>query len=70
VASATESSVRRLPSEPGHGLWVVRQVADRMRILSDARGTCATVTFNLSGNLSGPGGPLLALPADGPASRI
>lgn len=64
-ASAAESSVRRLPSRPGHGLWVVGEVADRMRVLSDARGTRATVIFKLSG----PGGPLLALPADGPTSR-
>jgi anti-sigma regulatory factor (Ser/Thr protein kinase) len=35
------------PMRPGHGLWVVRQVADRMRVLSSARGTRATVTFNL-----------------------
>ena len=35
------------PMRPGHGLWVVRQVADRMRVLSGARGTRATVTFNL-----------------------
>ena len=65
MASAAESSVRRLPSRPGHGLWVVRRVADRMRILSGARGTCATATFNLSAQ----GGPLLAPSADGPASR-
>ena len=36
-----------LPSRPGHGLWVVRQITDRMRILSGDRGTRATVTFNL-----------------------
>jgi anti-sigma regulatory factor (Ser/Thr protein kinase) len=66
VASAAESSAHPLPSGPGHGLWVVRQVADRMRVLSGARGTRATVTFNLSG----PAGALLGLPADGPTSRI
>jgi MFS family permease len=43
------SSTHPLPSRLGHGLWVVRQVADRMRVLSGARGTRATVTFNLSG---------------------
>ena len=58
-------SARALPSRPGHGLWVVRQLADRMRVCSGARGTRATVVFNLSGR-----GPLLALPADGPTSRI
>jgi anti-sigma regulatory factor (Ser/Thr protein kinase) len=35
--------------EPGHGLWVVRRLADRMRILSGAHGTRATVTFDLPG---------------------
>ena len=40
-------SGRPLPSRPGHGLWLVRQVADRMRILSGARGTRATVAFDL-----------------------
>jgi anti-sigma regulatory factor (Ser/Thr protein kinase) len=39
--------VTSLPNRPGHGLWVVRQVADRTRVLSGARGTRATVTFNL-----------------------
>jgi anti-sigma regulatory factor (Ser/Thr protein kinase) len=58
-------SAHTLPSRPGHGLWVVRRLADRMRVLSDARGTRATVIFNLSGQ----GGPRLALPGDGPASR-
>jgi anti-sigma regulatory factor (Ser/Thr protein kinase) len=62
------SSAYPLPHRPGHGLWVVRQVADRMRVLSSARGTCATVTFNLSSQ----GAPLLAQTADGdgPTSRI
>lgn len=60
------SSARPLPRKPGHGLWVVRQLADRMRVCSGARGTRATVVFSLSGR----GGPLLALPADGPTSRI
>jgi anti-sigma regulatory factor (Ser/Thr protein kinase) len=36
-----------LPSRPGHGLWLVRQIADRMRILSGACGTRATVAFDL-----------------------
>jgi two-component sensor histidine kinase len=35
------------PNRPGHGLWVVRQIANRVRILSGARGTRATVTFDL-----------------------
>jgi Histidine kinase-like ATPase domain len=36
-----------LPSGPGHGLWLVRRVADRMRILSGPRGTRVTVAFDL-----------------------
>jgi anti-sigma regulatory factor (Ser/Thr protein kinase) len=42
------------PYVDGHGLWVVRQVADDMEVLSDAKGTRATVTFAL------PAGPLSA----------
>jgi anti-sigma regulatory factor (Ser/Thr protein kinase) len=38
-----------LPAEPMHGLWVVRQVADRMQILSGPRGTRAAATFDLPG---------------------
>lgn len=32
---------------PGHGLWVVRQVADRLQVRSGPDGTRATVTFSL-----------------------
>ena len=48
-------SGRPLPSRPGHGLWLVRRVADRMRILSGARGTRATVAFDLPGRRKGQG---------------
>jgi anti-sigma regulatory factor (Ser/Thr protein kinase) len=34
-------------SLPGHGLWVVRQVADQMRIVTSPRGTRATIVFDL-----------------------
>jgi anti-sigma regulatory factor (Ser/Thr protein kinase) len=47
LADPAQPALNPLPSRPGHGLWVVRQLADRMRVLSNARGTCATVTFNL-----------------------
>ena len=47
VAPSGQTTVSSLPSKPGHGLWVVRQLADRMRVLSGARGTRATVTFDL-----------------------
>jgi anti-anti-sigma factor len=42
--------VNSFPDRPGHGLWVVRQIADRMRVLSGALGTSATVTFDLPGD--------------------
>jgi anti-sigma regulatory factor (Ser/Thr protein kinase) len=35
------------PYEDGHGLWVVRQVSDRMEVASGPAGTRATVTFKL-----------------------
>jgi two-component sensor histidine kinase len=51
------ASGRPLPSKPAHGLWLVRQVADRMRILSGARGTRATVAFDLPARRKGRGCP-------------
>ena len=33
-------------ARPGHGLWVVQQVADQLQVTSGAQGTTATVTFN------------------------
>ena len=59
AADATDASGQTaehpLPSRPGHGLWLVRQVADRMRILSGARGTRATIAFDLPGRRQGRG---------------
>ena len=49
LAASGPISVSSLLSWPGHGLWVVRQLADRMRVVSGARGTRATVTFDLPG---------------------
>ncbi len=34
-----------LPREPGHGLWVVQQLADRMQSLSGPRGTSVMITL-------------------------
>lgn len=45
----------QLPSRPGHGLWLVRQIADRMRILSGTRGTRATIAFDLPARRPGRG---------------
>jgi anti-sigma regulatory factor (Ser/Thr protein kinase) len=53
--AAGPASGPALPSRPGHGLWLVRQVADRMRILSGARGTRATIAFDLPAGRRGPG---------------
>jgi anti-sigma regulatory factor (Ser/Thr protein kinase) len=50
-----QTSEHPLPSKPGHGLWLVRQVADRMRILSGARGTRATIAFDLPARRKGRG---------------
>ena len=35
----------RWPREPGHGLWLARQVADQLTLRSDSRGTMAVITF-------------------------
>jgi hypothetical protein len=35
------------PELPGHGLWVVRRVANRMQALSGPRGTRVTLIFEL-----------------------
>ena len=48
IASADPPASRDLfPELPGHGLWVPRRVADRMRTLSGPRGTRVTLIFKL-----------------------
>jgi anti-sigma regulatory factor (Ser/Thr protein kinase) len=42
-----QAMTNTLPEMPGHGLWVVRQVADRVQILSGQGGTRATISFYL-----------------------
>ncbi|MGD0602283.1 MAG: ATP-binding protein [Streptosporangiaceae bacterium] len=37
------------PFSPGHGLWLVRLVADEISVFSGPDGTCATVVFALPG---------------------
>ena len=37
------------PELAGHGLWVVRHIADQMQIARGPRGTRVTVTFNARG---------------------
>ncbi len=43
----SQTAVRTLAGVPGHGLWLVRQVADRMSALSGPGGTCVRVAFDL-----------------------
>lgn len=38
----------RWPCEPGHGLWLARQVADQLTLRSDTRGTRALITFSMT----------------------
>jgi anti-sigma regulatory factor (Ser/Thr protein kinase) len=42
------SAVGSWRATPGHGLWVVQQVADQLQVTSGAQGTRATVTFSPS----------------------
>jgi anti-sigma regulatory factor (Ser/Thr protein kinase) len=41
-----------LPCVPGHGLWVVQQVADQMQSLSGSHGTSFMITFGPSRDVS------------------
>ncbi len=42
--------VRPWPVEPGHGLWLVRQVADHVSVATGPEGSKATAVFSLPGN--------------------
>lgn len=44
--AASEWAVNSLPCEPGHGLWVVQQVASQMQTLSSPAGTSVQVRFD------------------------
>lgn len=55
-SSSGRRPVTSLPCVPGHGLWVVRQVADQVQSLSGPRGTSIMTTFGLPGDVS-PQGP-------------
>jgi serine/threonine-protein kinase RsbW len=46
TAAPVTTSVNSLPCEPGHGLWVVRQVADRIQSLSGSLGASVMITFD------------------------
>ena len=45
AGSAGQNLADRWPREPGHGLWLAREVADQMTLRSDSRGTIAVITF-------------------------
>jgi anti-sigma regulatory factor (Ser/Thr protein kinase) len=45
-ASSEQAAVNSLPSEPGHGLWVVRQVADQLQSISGPAGTSVLIRFD------------------------
>ena len=40
------AAVNSLPCEPGHGLWVVQQLADQMQELSGPDGTSVLIRFD------------------------
>jgi anti-sigma regulatory factor (Ser/Thr protein kinase) len=44
--SPDQDSLNPLPAEPGHGLWVVRQLADQMQSLSGPGGTSVLIRFD------------------------
>ena len=44
--SPDRASMNSLPCEPGHGLWVVQQLADHMQSLSGPGGTSVLVRFD------------------------
>jgi anti-sigma regulatory factor (Ser/Thr protein kinase) len=45
-ASFGQAAVNALPCEPGHGLWVVRQVADQLQSISGPAGTSILIRFD------------------------
>ncbi len=47
AGSDSQNLAARWPVEPGHGLWLARQVADQMMLRSDQSGTKAVLIFTL-----------------------
>lgn len=47
AGSASQNLADRWPREPGHGLWLARQVADQLTLHADSHGTSAVITFSL-----------------------
>jgi anti-sigma regulatory factor (Ser/Thr protein kinase) len=53
ASDSSPESATSLPYRPGHGLWVVKQIASWIRVRSGSRGTRATVSFDLLSRGSG-----------------
>ena len=51
-SASGRKSMNSLPRVPGHGLWVVQQVADQVQSLSGPRGTSIMTTFGPPGDVS------------------
>jgi anti-sigma regulatory factor (Ser/Thr protein kinase) len=47
-SASSPVSADSLPSEKGHGLWLVRKLADQVKTLSGPRGTRVLIAFDLS----------------------
>ncbi len=47
VGPDSQNLAARWPVEPGHGLWLARQVADQMMLRSGQSGTKAVLIFTL-----------------------
>ena len=58
------------PTADGHGLWLVRQVADHLDLRSGPRGTRAVVTFALPPAKVNPGPPRGSGPGLGVRGRV
>lgn len=60
--AGTGGDVRPWPFEPGHGLWLVRSIADHLAIAPEPAGSQVTAVFALPGAADGR--------ADGRAERV
>jgi anti-sigma regulatory factor (Ser/Thr protein kinase) len=56
AASDSRDPAPSWPFEPGHGLWLVRNVADHLNIQSSQNGSTVTVAFRLPGSPGGTAG--------------
>ena len=58
-AERQPSRAAHLSGEPGHGLWLVRQLSDQAILHSGPDGTSATVIFTLAGSVGYPAGKII-----------